>query len=185
MVIYKITNKESGKVYIGQTIRNVKKRWIQHCRPNSKKTSAITCAIKKYGKASFNFEVIDTATSIEELNQKEIKYIAELNCIAPNGYNLEVGGKSHIRHPSTGEKISAARKGHSVSEETRKKIADKLKGTHLTEETKAKLSILRKGKKVHTEESKRKIGAASKGRNVGRIRIDKRSLNFLDIRSEY
>ena len=76
-------------------------------------------------------------------------------------------------------------KGHSVSEETRKKIADKLKGTHLTEETKAKLSILRKGKKVHTEESKRKIGAASKGRNVGRIRIDKRSLNFLDIRSEY
>ena len=29
--IYKITNKVNGKVYIGQTIQNVKERFYQHC----------------------------------------------------------------------------------------------------------------------------------------------------------
>jgi group I intron endonuclease len=124
MWIYKITNKVSGKMYIGQTIIDVHQRWNQHCTPSSAKKNAITAAIKTYGRDSFVFEVIDTATSIEELNQKEIEYIQKFNTIAPNGYNLEQGGISHIRHAETAEKISKAHKGHTRNTpEVRAKIS--------------------------------------------------------------
>jgi predicted XRE-type DNA-binding protein len=55
-------------------------------------TSIIHNAIRKYGKDAFEIELLQECRSFEELDDAERKWIAELNTIAPNGYNIEVGG---------------------------------------------------------------------------------------------
>ena len=97
MYIYKITNKINSKCYIGQTKNNPAKRWKKHIAI-SKNThcpdfSYIHGALRKYGLENFVFEVIDTATNLDELDNKEKMYIKQLNTMAPNGYNLSSGGQ--------------------------------------------------------------------------------------------
>lgn len=115
--IYKITNKINGKVYIGQTIRSLKKRWKEHCSLNHIGCTAISNAINKYGKGSFYVEQIDSATNIDSLNKKERDCIISLNTIAPNGYNLREGGensgkicsKSRMRMANSQKKLNKKR----------------------------------------------------------------------------
>lgn len=91
--IYKITNLVNQKIYIGQTIRNLQTRFNEHCSFSRDRNSLIGKSIKKYGRNNFKIESIDiSATSKDELDLLEIKYIKELNCLCPNGYNLSLGG---------------------------------------------------------------------------------------------
>ena len=71
MIIYKITNKINGKVYIGQTIQPLKKRWNLH-RAKKSGCPALTRAFEKYGKDNFDICIIDHAHAREELDNKEI-----------------------------------------------------------------------------------------------------------------
>lgn len=107
MIIYKATNKETGKIYIGQTVRTLKKRRREHERNPS---GYFGESVKKYGLKAFVFEVIDrTAKTIEELNELEIMYIEKFNCVRPNGYNLQTGGLNSKVHQDTKEKISKSK----------------------------------------------------------------------------
>lgn len=110
MIIYKIQNKVNGKIYIGQTVGTLEHRISQH-KSNSKKTSVINMAIRKYGWDNFTAEIIDNAENIEELNLKEIYWIEHYKSISPNGYNLEIGGKNAVNSEETRNKISQALKG--------------------------------------------------------------------------
>jgi|AntRauTorcE11898_2_1112593.scaffolds.fasta_scaffold22699_2 group I intron endonuclease len=95
MHIYKWTHIESGKVYIGQSIQDPNRRRLEHiadCRYSSKKHHFHN-AIRKYGKESFAWEVIDYAKSLEELNELEEKYIDDYDSIK-TGYNLRQGGNN-------------------------------------------------------------------------------------------
>ena len=59
-VIYMVTNKINGKIYIGQTtnwITRLKAYGKLHCKNQPK----LYNSLKKYGIDSFSFEVIDTA----------------------------------------------------------------------------------------------------------------------------
>ena len=69
MIIYKVTNKVNGKIYIGQTVRTLEQRKWQHldAAKNGCKTHFYN-AIRKYGEDNFVFEIIDEASSLEELN---------------------------------------------------------------------------------------------------------------------
>jgi group I intron endonuclease len=62
-VIYKITNIVNGKCYIGQTIKTIKQRFNKHFYLSKQKIpiTAISKAIKKYGKENFIIEEIDYA----------------------------------------------------------------------------------------------------------------------------
>jgi hypothetical protein len=44
--------------------------------------------IEKYGLENFDFEILDTASTEEELNRKQKEYIKEYNSFEPHGYNL-------------------------------------------------------------------------------------------------
>lgn len=90
MIIYKITNIQNNKVYIGQTINSLEARFKRHKNDALKTKNPLNThfarAIRKYGPDSFIAEVIDSATTQEELNQKEqswIRYYDSVNC----GYN--------------------------------------------------------------------------------------------------
>lgn len=88
MWIYKITNIQNEKVYIGQTIRPIQQRFRRHINDaiNNKLDTHFARAIRKYGKESFIIEEIDSATSQEELNEKERFWINYYNSIE-TGYN--------------------------------------------------------------------------------------------------
>ena len=68
MIIYKITNKINGKIYIGQTIRTLRERFNAHSSKNGSHTY-IGRSIKAHGKENFLIEEIDKASDINELNK--------------------------------------------------------------------------------------------------------------------
>lgn len=93
MIVYKITNKQNGKIYIGQTINSLEDRWKRH--QNDALHNIIDThfarAIRYYGVDNFVAEIIDTATTQEELTQKEYYWIAYYDS-AKNGYNENEDG---------------------------------------------------------------------------------------------
>lgn len=119
MLIYKITNAINNKVYVGQTIKDLKIRWSQHKSQtryvgqncNRKICRYLHTSMKKYGIENFFIEIIETCQNIGELNSKEVYWIKKLNSLAPNGYNLNYGGDN---------------KKH--SERTKKLLSEKLSG---------------------------------------------------------
>jgi group I intron endonuclease len=93
MVIYKVTNKENGKVYIGKTVRELRERKWAHYNSarNSNSDTNFHRALRKYPKNSFQWEVIATTDNNDELNQLEVQFIKEYDSFK-SGYNMTEGG---------------------------------------------------------------------------------------------
>ena len=121
--IYVIENDVNDKLYVGQTTRTLEERFKEHCYADS----AIGKAIRKYGAEHFRIRTLEECYSREQLNEREIFWIAELNSKAPHGYNLNGGGKGGV-NPSeeTRAKNSQAQKGRTISVEMRAKISASL-----------------------------------------------------------
>ena len=109
--IYLITNIIDNKQYVGQTTSTIEARFIQH------KYSAVhyqkhidnpelyaykgTCtylyrAMNHHGHDNFNITML-IECSDDSLDEQEIKFISDINTLAPNGYNLTTGG-GHFQH---------------------------------------------------------------------------------------
>ena len=117
-VIYKITNKINGKVYIGQTIQSngfddrykynavcdIEKvyRYYQNRKDWSKYWNKhLVYAIEKYGFDAFEVDkVFDVAFSKEELNVKEQSWILIYDSYN-NGYNNDGGGSTRRKFKVT------------------------------------------------------------------------------------
>lgn len=134
MIIYKITNKITGKSYIGQTVQSIQKRWIMHYSKGST-CRYLSNAIKKYGKENFNIKVLARSNSIEEMNHREQYYIKIFNTLSPNGYNLMTGGGNSRPSPDVTKRRSESLKNFyannvpkPISLETRAKISKAGKG---------------------------------------------------------
>lgn len=87
----------NGMAYIGQTMMTVEKRWKYHCYKNST-CRFLSSAIKKYGENNFKIEILEETERftkeelVKILNALEIKLISLHNTMAPDGYNLNIGG---------------------------------------------------------------------------------------------
>lgn len=139
MLIYKMTNNINGKIYVGQTTRSLKERMDEHKRHSH---VLIDREIDKYGLDNFSTEIIDHASTLEELDEKERKWIAFYNCIIPNGYNLCNGGSTTEGYHHTDEakaKMSKTKKEKYIGE------GNPFYGKHHSAEQKAKWSKDRKG----------------------------------------
>ncbi len=83
MIIYKITNTKNNKIYVGKDT---------HDSPDYLGSGVlIKRAIGKYGKDAFIKEIIEACNTSEELNDRELYWIKNLDCLHPNGYNILVG----------------------------------------------------------------------------------------------
>jgi group I intron endonuclease len=81
----------NGKSYVGQT-KSWKRRMRAHkCGSGRDDGHAIKRAIKKYGWSSVQVRILEVVP-IEQLDTAEIKWIAEIDTLKPNGYNLTAGG---------------------------------------------------------------------------------------------
>lgn len=154
MVIYKLTNKITGKSYIGQTIlKNPWRRIRTHFLSSpSKKRYYINNAVIKYGKENFSWEIIDKADTQEELDHLEIKYIREHNTLTPNGYNEKTGGRGGSKMTpekikEVSKKVSAALKGKSKSEQHKKAMSESRKGFTSANRVKARMSYIARMKR--------------------------------------
>ena len=86
--IYKTTNLINNKIYVGQKKAS---KFLGNKYLGSGKI--LKLAIEKYGKEAFIVELLDSATSLDELGQKEQFWIEKLD--AQNievGYNRSPGG---------------------------------------------------------------------------------------------
>lgn len=105
MLIYKITNKINGKLYVGLTTQKMSNRFRAHIysafvKREDTHCRALSSAIHKYGQENFTIECIDQASSKEDLCKKEIDWISKLNTICPNGYNITSGGENGFSRTS-------------------------------------------------------------------------------------
>lgn len=98
--IYQIRNLINNKVYIGQTVNEIRRKsnHLFLLRSNQHHSIKLQNAYNKYGEENFVFEILEECSK-EELNEKEIKYI-QLKNSYNNGYNCNIGG--HFRQDMKG-----------------------------------------------------------------------------------
>lgn len=121
MIVYKITCKINGKIYVGQTSETLKQRFKRHMGyQKDEHDTKFYRAVRKYGIENFYIEQIDTANNQEELDEKELYWINKLDSLK-SGYNTKAnkgkcGGDTLSNHPNK----------HFISEKIRQsKIGDK------------------------------------------------------------
>ena len=100
--IYKITCKNTNKIYIGKTESTVDDRWKSHCRAAFLKSHGdynfpFHRAIRKYGMENFIIEIIDNEENPEQLKEKERYWINFYNSYY-DGYNSTLGGDGNCRY---------------------------------------------------------------------------------------
>jgi len=146
--IYKISNNFDEKLYIGQSWRDLEKRFKQHCEPRSG-CLKLRNSMQAHGKENFTTELIwEGECTQEELDKKEVEFISLFNTMSPYGYNLQEGGRGGRPSDETRAKMSVAHKGRVVSAETREKLSAAHKGHFVSAKTREKLRAANKGRVV-------------------------------------
>lgn len=135
MLIYKATNKISGRCYIGKTIQPFNRRINNH-RYYARKgiKNKFYDSIRSYGFDVFEWEVICKCRTKEELNEREKFFIKKYS----NNYNMTEGGDGGPvmvgkNNPNYGKKFPEWSKrmkedNPSKRPEVRKKISESKKG---------------------------------------------------------
>lgn len=145
MIVYLLTNLVNGKMYVGQTIRTLERRLKEHAEADS----LIGKAIREFGIENFSGEVLETCQTKNQLNEREIFWIAKLNCKVPNGYNVKDGGSFQTnRKKKSGEKLNLG-----------KTLRDLRKNLHLSQEQVAEKLNIPRTALVAIESDKRTIFA--------------------------
>lgn len=155
--IYLIKNKINNKVYIGQTINTIEKRFNDHKKLSAKGCKKLFRAFNKYGRKNFEIIILET---LKNFDSEIDKYYAEnlekyyqdyYNCWQEDkqsfkyGYNIRLGGNNGPLAEKTIKKLC-------ISQKERFKTSPGIfKGKHHSLESKLKISLSNKGKHYNTE----------------------------------
>ncbi len=140
-------------------------------------------ALRKYGKESFELDVLEECPSIVELNAAETRWIKKLGTFGKGGYNCTTGGEGFVMAEATKKRIAASRIGMKLSEEHRKRISEATRGENNPfYGKKHKASSMRRMKRKlsemfsnggapfygrrHTPEAKKRMSEAHKGTSM-------------------
>lgn len=149
MEIYKITNTVTNKSYIGKTTIGYLNRFHKHVLNAEKGINRrLYDSMRFHGMHNFTVTLEYTATTVEELNIKEIELISKFNTLMPNGYNMTLGGDGGYTLANwTDEKRkelykqqALKRTGRKCSKETKEKISKTQKGKNIPKEVREKIS---------------------------------------------
>jgi len=186
-IIYLLKNVANGKIYVGQSWYPLLTRMGKNgC--NYSHSVYLFNAIKKYGVEKFRYEVLERCKTQEEADESEKDYIEHYDARKQGiGYNIKEGGSAGRHSEETKKKISknSARHwlGKHLPQETRDKISEANIGNFHTDEWKENNSVFMKERhkidghpmqgKHHTEEARKAIGEAAKGRVMPREAVDR------------
>ena len=152
--VYLIRNRVNGRVYVGQTVNDIKSRWYSHVSmsENAKPRMVVCRAIKKHGKENFDLVELHRAYSRDELDSMEVKAIFSFEADNPNfGYNVASGGAGPKNYKVTKQqrdKISAFHKGRKQSDTQIANRVKSLTGKKRTLEQIKAMSEMRLGKQL-------------------------------------
>lgn len=153
--IYKTTNCVNGKIYIG------KHEFSENKKLNSSYLGsgvAIKRAIRKYGRKNFKREILKLCSSLNQLNGYETYYIIKLNATNPSiGYNMMLGGigfRSGVNNPCYNNPTANPFYNKRHTQKTKELISKANKGR----------VPYNKGKKLLSEETRRKMSESAKKR---------------------
>ena len=159
--IYITTNMVNGKRYLGQKKIDEKGDWKTYLGSGTYFNRAVT----KYGKQTFDRNIVCFCYSPEELNKAEYDLSVFLDVVeSQDWYNLCYGGITNVGYKHSEEdkiKMRAASKLRWENEEERKKYSEMHKKENLPAETWEKMlkSLQERGK---NDEWKSKISAVMK-----------------------
>lgn len=93
MLVYKATNINNNKAYIGVTSKSLSIRRKQHLY-SARKNSDLHFhrALRKYGEEGFVWEVIYKGANVSDLYNKEVELISKFDSFK-KGYNSTIGGE--------------------------------------------------------------------------------------------
>lgn len=178
--VYKHTT-PNGKVYIGITCQKPKYRFANG--NGYKECKHFFNAIQKYGWENIKHEIIETGLTVEEASEKEKYYIRLYDSINPEkGYNLTDGGISGF-NVSAQTRILKSKNSKKMweSDEYRRAFTARMRGPNnplygktMSEESRRKISEAKKGKPhgPMSEETKKKLSEIRK--KQGNFRLGKK-----------
>jgi group I intron endonuclease len=110
-IIYLATCLENNKVYVGQTCKRLSnRRWAHVNRKDY--DGFFNRAIRKYGAANFDWQILSHAETKDEANNLERVWIALFQSMNREfGYNMTAGGDGSIGHKHS----AATREKHSIA----------------------------------------------------------------------
>lgn len=136
MIIYLAVNRVNQKAYVGQTRSDFRVRIGNHfsVATMDRDETPFHRAIRKYGKESFDFAVLEHCDSLKALESAEKSWITRLGCKTPLGYNRTDGGEGTLGCEYTDERREKIRqsqlgdRNRMKNPETAKKHADSIRG---------------------------------------------------------
>ena len=138
----------NGKKYIGITCQELNRRWRDG---KGYEGQPVYNAILKYGWVNIKHEVLFDNLTKEEAEQKEIELIKALETDShKNGYNVEEGGSASVLSEETKEKLRENKKAYFKTHEHWNQ------GKHWSDEVKKKIAQAHKGKKMGEEQRKKR-----------------------------
>jgi|SRR5271157_576895 len=189
MLLYRVTNRINGKVYIGKWQGgSAQERWSQHVAEAGRGSRRYFCnAIRKWGTAAFSVEEIYKAKTPYELARMETFFIIlHQSHLSENGYNRTLGGermfgvmlgKRHSEASRRKMRLSHIGKpNHQLGRKATPETVEKLRSSHLgkkrTLESVAKGLITRKQRghrsgmlgKTHSEETRQRMRESQRAR---------------------
>ena len=166
-LIYQVTNKKNGKVYVGK--HSTKDPYDSYLGTGK----LIIRAVKRYKPENFTKELLFCFVDEKEAYLKEAEIVTQEFVDRDDTYNVITGGYGFSSEDVRGEKSPWYGKHH--KQETKDKISSARKGKyageknpmyekHHTQESKDKMSKSHKGKQLK-QETKDKISKANSGEN--------------------
>ena len=161
---YLVTCRTTGKRYVGITSGDVARRWKDHVyysRRARSASSALGAAIRKYSPEAFVVKAVACALTVDDAQAIESLLIQQFGTVAPDGYNLTLGGEGRFGfkptpesversaakhrglpcHPNTRAASARFHRGRKRSQEHRARISAAKRGRSRSEATKAKLRV--------------------------------------------
>ena len=185
MVLYLIRNRQTGREYVGTTVRTLQRRWADHISAcfTKQERSPLYADMREMGLKAFEISAIDEVADYDTLMAREQAEIAGRGTLFPSGYNRVRGGRGNfgwIPSAETRANMSHGQRGRVTSDETKAKLSAALKGRPQvhprrnraawnkgvphSDVTRAKLSATRAGKPW--SEARRRAGGPKHGQDV-------------------
>jgi|AntRauTorcE11897_2_1112592.scaffolds.fasta_scaffold29614_2 group I intron endonuclease len=134
MVIYRIYNKNTGKSYIGKSV-NYLKRYKDHKKAARNRVNRrLYDSMNYHGINAFELTLVEELGNVskQEADVRETFWIAELDTLMPNGYNMTIGGEGgntlecwpDERKKKLWEQQAKARIGNKHAESSKEKMRE-------------------------------------------------------------
>jgi group I intron endonuclease len=168
MGVYRITNKVTGKHYVGSAA-HMRRRWNQHraqLRKGSHHSVKLQRSWDEHGEAAFEFVLLEVIEDEALLLACEQKWMDALDGYA-GGYNACREAGRTVGRTWTDEqrkRASESKKGRVFSDEHRARISEALRGRTHSDECKAKIAAKARERAAKDPEAAGAAGRAGKGR---------------------